>query len=770
MSLALGTNIFWITFAAVPVILLVASIIGQVISAFFPYLQRPLLRFYLSPSLGLAFMLVMSSVFGRYYTVGSLSVILFFLLFLILVKLIYQKRIINVLAHALTVGVFGLVCGISVFVPLYLFGGFNSHNDAFTYLEHSNWLQHHAFHYLIAPDAVTPSNTQIYLYQIGGYRMGASFLLALFQSVSKLPWSYDIYPSANISSIAACCLGVGLVIHKELSRLRKYSRFLLLALPALGYGSLVFAANTGFLPQMYGLTFASGILFLVGLFYKKISNRDTVPAISIVKITIPVSLLLAGVVYSYSEISPFIILAILVSGLIMGIRLKTYRDLTLFFIVLFILTAILLNTEVVRAYSAIRAQANAVVGGPVTWPWIGFLAHALGVHGGTFGDVYQWSIDGSMSLHYFRVSILLVIFMTIWSFWRLDYIKNGLLLPTIVILLLFICAFIYFRYVVASPFPVGYGQSWSQFKLSEWAHPFFMALLLGKISSLGSRTKLFGAVLIMIVIAGMNLSGQRSIIRMNPVTSYYMGVRNLSAYYQEIRRVACEVSPGNDEPIYLELNGDNHKFRQMMTLYLCDRTLYSDWTDDGYIYPNLPNEKKRTDFEFGNCVIEPISFKSELKKAHKVGGFKVGIMNNIKQFVLSEAKATYGRETDGENWWYWVDHQISFNIRPHEVYKTVSSVEIEFEYSVRGKKGLIVIVDKINKKTDKYRVKPSGDGLCRFSRILNIAPLDISTIKIEAEDAPTVLGNGDQRMAAFMIRNVIVRPVLVPSHRDASYL
>ncbi len=39
-------------------------------------------------------------------------------------------------------------------------------------------------------------------------------------------------------------------------------------------------------------------------------------------------------------------------------------------------------------------------------------------------------------------------------------------------------ALFYFRYFVASPFPIGHGQSWSQFKLAEWAFPFAFSFFL----------------------------------------------------------------------------------------------------------------------------------------------------------------------------------------------------------------------------------------------------------------------------------------------------
>ena len=103
---------------------------------------------------------------------------------------------------------------------------------------------------------------------------------------------------------------------------------------------------------------------------------------------------------------------------------------------------------------------------------------------------------------------------------------SGELMPTVALVLFLVAGILYFRYLVPSPFPKGIGQTWSQFKLANWANPFVMALVLLAIASLRPRLgRLFNSVvlaLFAIVVVSSTLLG---IARISPLMHYYRGVR-----------------------------------------------------------------------------------------------------------------------------------------------------------------------------------------------------------------------------------------------------
>ncbi len=757
-----GTGIFWTTLAAVTAILALATIIGRAWSSVLPYRFSAPARFYLSPALGLASLTIIASLVGRILPLGNSIVVPWLVITLLVWALVREPYKNQVFSHALIVSVFGIVCGVSVLGPLFAYGAFNAHNDAFTYLAHSNWLQQHAFGEIISAELVTPLTTQVSLYQQEGFRMGGSFLIALVQAILNLQWSYEVYPAVIISAITACCLAIGFPLAQALRPMRRSIRLALLALPAFSLGGLVFGANLGFLPQTVGLAIGASLLFMVGPLFKWVTTTKATWQ-TIGKAALPSTVLFVGATFAYSELAPFLLVAVVGSGFFLAFRLRAWRKLLVYGGVLLGLTILLLNTELIRVYAALRTQTGTVVGSPVDWSLLGYVAHAFGIHGGVW-DCFQWATPESAgSLAFAKGLILLgltvgLLLTGMRPIWRATL--SGVLLPPVAILAVFSVGIVYFRYFVPSPFPKGLGQSWNQFKLADWAHPFVMALVLLAIASLRLRWgKLLNSTVVALFAIGVVNATHIGVNRTTALMHYYGGVSDLNRFYLEFRKTVLASCP-TSAPVYLELRGDHHKFRQMAALFLYDREVRSDWIEDSVIYPHLPKERKAQELTAGNCVVEPVGVVGLLSQGTAVGPFRVGIFDGHGKIRIVSVVGAYARESDGQNWWHWVEHKVSFKLQSLFIPKDTTQTELHFEYETRGKQALTLRIFKRDGLSQGILLQSKGDAPSVFDKVIDFPPTELAELSIETDGKATPLGERDTRIAAWIVRNVTITPVL----------
>lgn len=544
--------------------------------------------FYLAPAIGLSTLVIFASLAGRYVPIGWLPVRLVLAAMVILAFSLEHDRL-KALKHVLAVVCFGLVCGSPILGGLFVHGAYFAYNDTFTYLAHSIWLQAHAFRIAVPADELTPFTSQIAMYQAGGLRMGASYLIALIQAITGAHWSYAIYPSVMASAITACCMAAGFPLVRLTRTMSRGTRFALLALPAFALNGMTFGSVFGFAPQTLGLTFASSLAFVIGYLLRWAVTRRRAP-LDVAKASIPGALLFAALTYAYSEMMPFAVLGICTSALFVMAR---RRGSMLYVIVLggaFAVTAlVLLNTETLRAISAIRTQANVVVGGPVNWSPSGFIAHAFGVHGGAW-DAYNWAMRGTpeSAAYFIGMSSMIVIVVVLLLARKAirKRIADYSLLPAAMMLMLFGLGGLYFRYAVHAPFPTGVGQSWSQFKLSEWASPFasvFVLLALASFRKSAGRylsAAVVCSLAVLIVTESVLWSVQLHGVY-GSITQYYGTPRSVDKYLTNFRELVVSTCPSN-APIYLDLHAADVKAREALTMYLNGQPLKSDWHDDDY--------------------------------------------------------------------------------------------------------------------------------------------------------------------------------------------
>jgi hypothetical protein len=760
MSFFSVPTIFGTTLFSVVIILVSTTILGRAWAAFFPLRLQSLARFYLAPVMGLATLIIMASWMGRFIALGDSVLVPALVMGLVGFALSREPNLWQAIRHGLCNSIFAIACSVSILSPLLIYGGFNAHNDAFTYLAHSNWLQSHAFSEVIAKEQVTPLTTQIALYQNGGFRMGASFLLGLVQSLLNLEWSYEVYPSISISSISACCLAMGFPLAGLLRSIHRNARLMLLALPSFTIGGLIFGANFGFLAQEVGLSMSAGLLFALGPTLRLLSGHGN-SARSIGKAAVPVSVLFAATVYAYSELTPLILPTLIISGFFIALRYQSWKKVFFYVGLQLGLASLYLNSEIFRVLAALKVQSAVVVGGAVNWLLPGYFAHVLGCHGGAW-DKFQWSLPENIGSASFYLGVVitgvLTIVLLLNSRSTVRVMLNGKLLPAGSFLLIAFAGFIYFRYFVISPFPTGKGQSWNQFKLTEWAHPFAMAFTLLAISGLLKHIgKYIETIITIVFLIGLCVAANFGEKRISPLIQYYGGTRNLYLFYQEFRQTILTTCD-NEFPvsIYLALNGQHHKFRQMATYFLPDYNINSDWMDDNVIYGQLSIDRRTKAPTAGDWVVEPADDCFYLRGGTGIGRYRVGKFESSTKVKIKNAIGAFDRESDGVNWWHWVERKVSFQLQQMQDGKTPLKTKLRFEYSTRDFQTLTVNLLTGDGTSRQFSIESNGKGIGTFEKTVSMSPGELAEISIETDGNPSYISEKDSRCAAWMIRNLNV--------------
>lgn len=743
-----------------------ATIVGRYLSGLAPRRLHAAARFYLAPALGLAFLTVAASVVGRWLPLGNGIVAASLSLVPLIWALLKEPHKRRALAHALSNGFFALASGVTILAPLLVYGAFNAHNDAFTYLAHSGWLQDHAFSEIIEPALVTPLTTQIAMYQHFGFRMGGSFVLALVQSVFGLQWSYPAYPAVIIAAVFASCLSLGFPLAPFLRRFDRRKRLLILCLPSFGFGGLVFAANYGFLPQTLGMTFSGSLLFLIGPSFSWASSLGPRAKVAVIKPAILSALLLSAATFAYSEFVPFVALTIGIVAIITMVQTREWRSVIIYGSAVLGISLILLNQEILRAYGALKLQSGAVVGTPVDWTLIGFVAHALGVHGGAW-DAFQWTLPSADWASYgggLLSTAILAALIAYSARITLKAARKPLLLPLTAMLVLLAIGLLYFRYGVVSPFPVGSGQSWSQFKLADWAHPFLSVFVLLALLLPLSRLKTHSRkVMTALFVIGLLGAGAVAVERVRPVAKSYGNVRDLAQFYLDFRQAVLTACP-HRAPVYLALGDGDQKFRQIATLYLPDREILADWQGDDYIQAFLPELERRRELAAGQCVVERQSPDQLSSGGRRAGDFTVGPMAEEGRIRISAVEGAHEEETNGDDWWRWIEREVIFQLQPLLVAGNAERTRLTFTYQTRGPQTITLVLEtdegSQRRQLSPVVVQSSGEAPAVFDQVLDVRPADIRRLRITTDGLASPLQAPDPRSAAWRIQNLHFEPNL----------
>ena len=168
---------------------------------------------------------------------------------------------------------FCILASFPILCPLLRHGSFSLYNDTYIYISQAQWLQHHGFLTPAEASGGHPAWGQVVSFQVSSLRMGASFLLGWAQAMFGLEWSIELYPALAALGLICGALGVGATVFATCPG--RWPEAWLAALVVAGTANgFAFGAASGFLPQTWGLAFASAAFGLRGLEMSTRSERS----------------------------------------------------------------------------------------------------------------------------------------------------------------------------------------------------------------------------------------------------------------------------------------------------------------------------------------------------------------------------------------------------------------------------------------------------------------------------------------------------------------
>jgi hypothetical protein len=728
------------------VILIPAAVIGWRVADCLPWRLRPEGRMFFGPLLGLAIVLHLVVLLGWIGHGYRQPVCLVILAAPLIIALWGRRDLTTQIRNMPLIILFAVVTTAGLLYTVWRYGAMSPYNDTFTYLVQGQWLQTHGFTEPTMRSGYYPALTQVEHYQRLGLRMGASFMLGYVQSLVGAQWSYQVYPAVIAIPMTLCAL---VVAASAFSICRRMTLSLLCG-AAIGVtlNGFAFGAAQGFMPQTWGLTFAIGSLALAGqVLHRSIASSGTK---LVRKHWIPVALLVSAAIFCYSEVAPFVIAAIALSLMAAAIPFRR-RLRHLFGIAAWLgfLCALLVNLEWIRIVRAIPLEAHIVVGMAIDWPWWHFLWHAMGLRAGYWdGDLFLLGAPatGIASI----VAVAIVIAGLRWSCRSRGKIWS--LMPQLAFLAFAVAAFVYFRFLVPSPWPTGTGQSFSQFKLSKWATPFVFSLLALGVAAI-ARKSMTRSWILSVALAGILITGMVEHVYLANSRTYSlrqdtgMSYDPLSAF-SKVHEFAASVP--EDVPICLDLGDGLIKARQMLMYALLDHPVAGDWRTDGYLQA-LPVDQRNLPAEPCRWIISMDA--SPPPTARRAGNVWLSPCPNTF-FALQSTTGGYGREVDQTGWWHWTARRL------------------QFAYRIQGEQPQLAVVSFAYLAVSDHRPIHLSVGKSNFELILDAGwhdwkspPIEIAHVGDTIEVAfdcnlpPVKLSEQDPREASYLIKNLVLRRV-----------
>lgn len=734
-------------------LLLLATTVGRRIADCLPNPLKESTAFYIAPLLGLASLILLTTVYGwlsPFRTGISLSISTA----LLVLGIALEKQRKDLFIDWAITCAFATVVTIPIFAPLIRFDSFNPFNDTFTYLVHGQWLQEHAFSEAARKSGFFPAETQVALYQMAGHRMGGSFFLGFVQSLFRLEWSYYAYVPTVAFVFAVGSLAIGGII-RQVIPVSKTVCLALCTVPAFSMNSFLFGAQFGFFPQTFGLALCSGLTCLIpALAAYSLHSRPTWAKQFLYQI--PPALCCSALLFSYNDMFPIVgagigLFLLLVCLLYWSEKYRVIGPV----LILAAQVLVLVNIEGIRilrnlVHTVFGAATGAVhFGWPMYWSPIQFLAHSFGMKSPFQSDVFV--VDRIISIWVFPV--LLIMIVAILTKILRDKPRNLTILFLICINFIFLLGFAKFRY--ATPGLAGeVGHTFLQFKLSQWASPFNLGLL-GIVSAwLLLKAVRYRSIcsyaFLTAFVAGMYFQNVTvSQMFTTQLQDETMRMHSPFNVFLELRSRVANIP--KEQVIYLGFPAEHHKITQMVSYVLSDRRLASNY-EDGYLRGSIPEHERNMPVEKADWLIQrkPTPTFDE-NPLNRVGPFVIR-RAPFSFYSLESITGAHATETGDKKTWNWVKDSVEYRFR--SIGKTPKT-RVKFQFLLAGKpRTLFLELDTSSgKRITSFKIPMTGGWGDYESPVIETNSEDI-IVRLKADGEPIRLSSADSREAKFLIQNL----------------
>ncbi|MEJ0063330.1 MAG: hypothetical protein WDO70_09050 [Alphaproteobacteria bacterium] len=220
-------------------------------------------------------------------------------------------------------------------------------------------------------------------------------------------------------------------------------------------------------------------------------------------------------------------------------------------------------------------------------------------------------------------------------------------------------------------------------------------------------------------------------------------------------------------------------FSDQMRYALEETNIYSRMVMSGYFRERLVDDRMNGKKSFEDVTTDEAAVRAEL--AEDVAASDIIILEmtdyNVSRwgygfadYVLKNTLLTHGliriaavtgahgRESDGQNWWHWVERKINFKLQPLSIPKGAEQTKLRFEYGMRNGRALTLRIVKHDGSNQIITLQKGSDRAV-FERIVDVPAAQLAEISLETDGVASPLGDNDPRVAAWIIRNVTIEPV-----------
>jgi hypothetical protein len=469
---------------------------------------------------------------------------------------------------------FSLISGLIILLPYIKFNAFYPYIDGYTYISIADFLLKHGYFDSADQYQYHPWLTQMKLYQGTGLRIGAQVFLAFMTSIFSQKMSINLFIPVSAVSQSILVLITWLFCSYGLKIPNKYSLVAILFV-SLHVGMPIGNLINGFFPQHFGM-----IVFMFPFIYLyRISDYDD--KISKFKIILSSSLAVACLVMSYSELLPFFVISFLCVNLyyllFTSYKLVVFKHLVL----VGIISIIFSNIALYYSLRALPIQLEAVVGWDIkqtVWQYILQLTSMLPL----FYNLS--SLNGSLLIKSLANITALFIIITMFRGIFLNKRSEGkkMLFATSIIFVLVIFYFLFFK---RNPWnPQETGQNWSVMKAIQYSFFLIPPLVAFGVEGLKKYSKLLMVIIFGFFIVLSINNNYKYALEMTQPMRYYTG--NDKTPLKEYWKLK-DVIENEKRPIYISVPDSQNNHRRMISYFLQEKELISNWNSDGYYHWKL---------------------------------------------------------------------------------------------------------------------------------------------------------------------------------------
>jgi hypothetical protein len=188
----------------------------------------------------------------------------------------------------------------------------------------------------------------------------------------------------------------------------------------------------------------------------------------------------------------------------------------------------------------------------------------------------------------------------------------------------------------------------------------------------------------------------------------------------------------------------------MVTYFLMDQKVASDWTDDGYISTWLPPaEKTQT---AGGCMytIAAVTQQRLRRSEQRIGNFSI-YQASESPIRLAQVIGGYSAETEGGSVWRWTRDQLLYKYRLTNPGPVRLRARFTYLPAPTDRDLQISLVQSAPTPLESFRMRDGWNQ--SVSRPFEVSQPEFSLL-FRCNKPPVQLGPADPRWMSFLIRNL----------------